>query len=751
MANEEGLKILLKAEVQDFLKDMKAGKAAIVDVASSVSSAVKSFLGLSSAADEAGKSTEDLSSALKNESSAANQAAQSTASVGKFIRQMTYERKAALIEMRNGTNGWKLESKAIDEVSKKSLPNLQKASRQSSSALIGFGRIVQDAPFGLVAIGNNITQFAEQFQYLRQSTGSTGNALKALGSSLLGAGGLTFGISLLTSGLTMAVQKYGSLEKAVMAATGAYDKQAQIQDAVNKSVAEGLGNVQGEIATVQSLSKIIQDDTLKRKDRLTALKELKKEYPGYFDQVNIDQNLTKTLTEKQAKLVEVLKRHAQVKAILGQIEKNYTDILNIQNKNVIESATTWQKFVALVKGGGNVAAIASELAAKGAKNQKEETDALNKSTESLTKQLDALNRQDAIDDTFGDPTKADKAGKHIKTVADILKELQASLSATDAQAQLFGGTTDNLAQEKLKALNKAFDDLVKLGLKPTSPELKKVADQINFLSASIIGVKPLTTILAQPLGKAVKTTKVKPLTPEELNKILGITSKSQLLLEPKVKVDPIFQTTPALENLDKFSSLFAAKMAKMGTDAKNAFKKTYIVWGDALTAGLSPAIVNLGASLQQALSNTFASIGEGIGKALAGGGLSEVLNGIVNSMSDFIITFGKQLIEAGTLALIAQKSLISNPYLAIAAGIGAVAIGTALKNKVPAFATGGSVNGPTLAMIGDNPSGVEHVIPQEVLDRLGGRGDFIAETRLSGSDILVVVKRAGLNQTRING
>mgnify|MGYP006196074823 CR=1 FL=1 len=354
-----------------------------------------------------------------------------------------------------------------------------------------------------------------------------------------------------------------------------------------------------------------------------------------------------------------------------------------------------------------------------------------------------------VDNTFRDPTKAEKTGKHIRTVADILKVLNASLAATDAQYKLFGGTTDNLAQEKLKALNKAFDDLVKIGLKPTSPELKKVADQINLISASIIGVEPLTTVLAQKLGKQVKITKVKPLTPEQLAELTGIKEESQLFLKPKINIEPIYQTTPALENLDKFSKLFTAKMAKMAKDAKDAFNKNYIVWGNALTSGLTPAIVNLGELMRNGLNNAFSAVGESLGKAITGGGLSDVLSGIISTMSDFIIAFGRQLVEAGTLALIAQRYIIANPALAIAAGVAAIALGSALKNAVPAFATGGTVNGPTLAMVGDNPSGVEHIIPQEVLDRLGGSNDgFIAEARVSGTDLLVLVKQAERNQGR---
>ena len=73
-------------------------------------------------------------------------------------------------------------SKAATETGKTAIPTFNKSVKGSSSTLISFGRIIQDVPYGIIGIGNNITQTAEQFQYLKQTTGSTGAALKSLGS-----------------------------------------------------------------------------------------------------------------------------------------------------------------------------------------------------------------------------------------------------------------------------------------------------------------------------------------------------------------------------------------------------------------------------------------------------------------------------------------------------------------------------------------------------------------------------------------
>jgi hypothetical protein len=64
--------------------------------------------------------------------------------------------------------------------------------KMSSIAFANFGRIVQDAPFGLLGISNNIDPLLNSFAALRQEANGTGGALRAMGSQLLGPAGLIF-------------------------------------------------------------------------------------------------------------------------------------------------------------------------------------------------------------------------------------------------------------------------------------------------------------------------------------------------------------------------------------------------------------------------------------------------------------------------------------------------------------------------------------------------------------------------------
>lgn len=114
-------------------------------------------------------------------------------------------------------------TKAINANSAAQVTN-SRATANGSSTLTQFSRIAQDAPFGIIGIGNNLTATAESFGYLAQSSGGAGNALKAVGASLLGPGGVIFAVSLLTTGLTVMAQKGMSVADVFNKLTGDFDE-----------------------------------------------------------------------------------------------------------------------------------------------------------------------------------------------------------------------------------------------------------------------------------------------------------------------------------------------------------------------------------------------------------------------------------------------------------------------------------------------------------------------------------------------
>jgi hypothetical protein len=141
----------------------------------------------------------------------------------------------------------------------------------------------------------------------------------------------------------------------------------------------------------------------------------------------------------------------------------------------------------------------------------------------------------------------------------------------------------------------------------------------------------------------------------------------------------------------------------------------------AMNAAAAGGITNMAAALGNAIA-TGQDVGQAIGTAF------------LTSLADFLTKMGEMMITTATLWANFEAWIVSNPIAAVGIGVAAVAAGAALKATLAkgaqpkAFATGGMVNSPTFAMIGDNLNA--HNNPEFVLRRdqltkmLGNAGSF---------------------------
>jgi len=184
------------------------------------------------------------------------------------------------------------------------------------NTLMQFSRIAQDAPFGIMGIGNNITATAESFNYLKQQTGSTGGALKALAGSIMGSGGILLGVSLLTTGLTLMSQSGLSVSDVIDKITGNFDGFKRSLSEANKEAAK---NSATEVLNVQNYVAIAKDRNLSDKERLIAVKKLQEEYPAYFGNLTKEQILTGNVGTALNDVVAALKDKARAQAYAGKL------------------------------------------------------------------------------------------------------------------------------------------------------------------------------------------------------------------------------------------------------------------------------------------------------------------------------------------------------------------------------------------------------------------------------------------------
>lgn len=124
----------------------------------------------------------------------------------------------------------------------RSMGGLTSSTKDANIAFANFGRIVQDAPFGLLGISNNIDPLLNSFAQLKASTGSTALALRAMGATLLGPAGLIFLLgSLLPTALLFAQKAMAKSKKETDETTESLtDYQRALRSASQTQVSEAI-------------------------------------------------------------------------------------------------------------------------------------------------------------------------------------------------------------------------------------------------------------------------------------------------------------------------------------------------------------------------------------------------------------------------------------------------------------------------------------------------------------------------------
>lgn len=130
----------------------------------------------------------------------------------------------------------------------KGLSSLTKGAANATPTLQEFSRVIQDAPFGIVGVGNNITQLVGNFGNLQKAAGGTRAAFGLLLGSLAGPGGFLFAISTIVTLLTIFGDRlFKSTKEAdkLGKALDRIDEKFSAQLALNKATTENL-ELQGE-------------------------------------------------------------------------------------------------------------------------------------------------------------------------------------------------------------------------------------------------------------------------------------------------------------------------------------------------------------------------------------------------------------------------------------------------------------------------------------------------------------------------
>ena len=212
--------------------------------------------------------------------------------------------------------------------------DVTKGAKGARIALTDVSRIAQDLPFGFIGIQNNIPQLVQSFSNLKTQSGGLFGALKALGQSLIGPAGIFLAFSVVTSAITVAVQKYGSFGNVIDALFGKFNLSKKALEDYNKALAQSIGSTATESAEITILTKTLTDLSKPLKDRQAAYVELNKIRPEVVAGIDLENISTKEaikLIDENAKSIQkLLLLKAQEAAISNILTKNSEELATLQ-------------------------------------------------------------------------------------------------------------------------------------------------------------------------------------------------------------------------------------------------------------------------------------------------------------------------------------------------------------------------------------------------------------------------------------
>jgi hypothetical protein len=279
--------------------------------------------------------------------------------------------------------------------------------KSAGFALQNLGRVAQDAPFGFIGIQNNIQPLLESFQRLKVESGSTGGALKALASSLVGGGGLLLAVSLVTSALTVLAQNPEKVAGALNYLSGVVDNATATQKKYNEALIETQAEAKLEISTLESLIGIAKNETLSRGARLEALKAVKAEYPEQLNFLTLETVGSKEAAKAIDLLSDSLLRKAKIQAAEKLLGEAFIKQLQATTKTAIEQASTFSKVVGVALGAAGIKNFV--VLQDGINNQTKAFKEAGSEISTYTKILNQLRTEEAkTGNLFADPIKKDK-------------------------------------------------------------------------------------------------------------------------------------------------------------------------------------------------------------------------------------------------------------------------------------------------------------------------------------------------------
>jgi len=568
---------------------------------------------------------------------------------------------------------------------------LGKATSRYNGIGIDFARVIQDAPFGIIGVGNNIQQLSQSFSALGQTGDSLVSKLKTAFGAIFSSGNLlVLGVSAITAAWTYYEKNAQKAESATKSLRERLDEYRETLDGVTKATLEGQISAQKEISNLKLLQIQAENTNLSLDKRLQAVNEIRKLAPEYLKNLSDEEILAGKVGDAYNKLTNDILALAKAKALSAELDKKAGDVLTLRLQEEQRANEILQLREKLQDAINNKVDAGARVAGQfTAEND------------------DALIIQMNIDKLIKEQLKsAEQRNKIIKEQLFIESQIvNESSKGANFVKQSGKGIDEN--KEKLKKYSEGWDEY---NLQQESA--RTLTDKLTFSSKEyekqILKVlstnkEPIIPVVTGDNAWDQYTFSVYQLEKAsfEANKEIVQTSQNALefgerikgLENKEVKIKTTFEgvgdEAVAPSPFQNFVDLIALQIDKLPSLEEKV-------------ADFAFAISDI---LDQNIYEAFNDLGTSLGEALATGGnvLSAVGKSLLGSVGKLLGDFGKQLIAFGVAGLAYSKlikSLFTDPLtaapkagLAIAAGVALVAISGAIGATMKGNASGGGGGG----------------------------------------------------------
>jgi len=603
-----------------------------------------------------------------------------------LIEQLTAKAKDLKVSLSQATNEQKIAAfnaeleqtnqelarlnslgKSFGGTAVQSFDNLKRSAGAAAGTAISFSRIIQDAPFGIIGVANNLQNFGEQFVALGDKSTTAAGKLKLFFSALITPSNLAI---LAVSALTAAYQAY---------TLGLFDTTEETKEAVSETERfnQVLNNLEknlsavdsarlksnksaaNELAEVELLNSVLIDTSKSENERLVVYNKLLEKYPKIIGNITKEKALTEGLGEAYNLLIASIEERSKIEAISGTFAK-------VQEERILLLVKERKEFL-----------TQNELF-------KQRNDLLNKQAEALakvnakeTKQSDRNQALRDYSDTSAALEKLNQENNNFSNIAlKTNSALQENSSTLDILKQQYGGLDQALADlsdgKPEESINRTRESLSQLTNSLTI--LSKVRE--NFFGESLAAFFRRDLESADIAGPVQGASQIYTQNLEAIRQQLTLFEES--LNQVGLTSAQVFQAI-ALGSAQGFNSLneFILKLSETQQFLNEA---TSI--------------------LEQGIENTLGDVAFAIGKALGEGGNALQAGGaaLLGGIASTLNQLGQLAIATGvTLKAIKTALETLNPAVAIAAGVALVGLAgfvSSQANKLSGNFGGGGAPSP---------------------------------------------------------